>query len=432
MQFDAREAKLLAPGAHIIMDDYPGLRLKASATGRSWIYRYKSPVDGKMRQIKIGNWPALSAPAAIVKWEELKLARDGGSDPSVEKKAERVHEQAAELLQREVMKEAKYTVAKLCDDYIAGHIVRHRKPKGASEVARMFRTMLGDFGSVPAAAVGRNDAFTFLERFMDIPVQGANIRRELGAAWDYALDAGRLPDTSPNWWRLVMKGRFRSRGKAINGEKVGTAKRVLSEAELSVLLPWMPNFSRMLEDVLTLYMWTGQRGAEIVAMRGDEITEEVDGLWWTIPKAKTKNARHENAGDQRVPLIGRAVVIVKRRREREGKGYLFPNQKKTGHVDQKTVQSSVYMHQPYAQTRPDNYRPRLPVGNWAPHDLRRTSRTLLASLGCPEEIAEAILGHMKPGIVGVYNRHSYEKERRYWLSILSEHLEGFSGARGTA
>lgn len=423
MQFDAREAKLLAPGAHIIMDDYPGLRLKATVSARAWIYRYKSRVDGKMRQVKIGEWPAMSAPAAVVKWEELKQARDLGGDPSVARKEMKGQERAAELLQREAKKEAKYTVAKLCDEYVAGHIVRHRQPKGATEVARIFRTMLGEFGDVPAAAVGRKDAFSFLEQFMDIPVQGANIRRELGAAWDYALDAGRLPDTSPNWWRLVMKGRFRSKGKAIGGEKIGTAKRVLSEAELSVLIPWMPNFSRMLEDVLTLYLWTDQRGAEIVSMRGDEITEEVDGLWWTIPKAKTKNARHENAGDQRVPLVGRASIIVKRRMGREGSGYLFPNQKKTGHIDQKTVQSSVYMHQPYAQTRPDNYRPRLPVGHWAPHDLRRTSRTLLASLGCPEEIAEVILGHMKPGIVGVYNRHTYDKERRLWLMSLDDHLE---------
>jgi hypothetical protein len=30
MQFDARAAKLLAPGEHIIMTDYQGLRLKAT------------------------------------------------------------------------------------------------------------------------------------------------------------------------------------------------------------------------------------------------------------------------------------------------------------------------------------------------------------------------------------------------------------------
>lgn len=431
MLFDAREAKLLAPGAHIIMDDYPGLRIKATASSRAWIYRYKSPVDGKMRQIKIGDWPAVSAPAAIVKWEEMKRLRDAGGDPAVAKRSGRAEDKAVVQKQRAEEKEARFTVARLCEDYQAGHVERNRQSKGAKEIGRMFHKMLGDFGEMPAASVTRKDAFAFLEQFLDIPVQGASIRRELGAAWDYALDAGRLPDTSPNWWRLVMKGRFRSKGKLINGKHIGTGKRTLTEAELAVLIPWLPNFSRMLEDVVVLYLWTAQRGGEIVSMRGDEITEEADGVWWTIPKAKTKNARHENAADQRVPLIGRALLVVRRRIEQHGGGYLFPNQRKTGHIDQKTVQSSIYMHQPYAETRPENYRPRLTVSNWAPHDLRRTSRTLLASLGCPDEIGEAIIGHMKPGIIGVYNRHTYDQERRVWLQKLSD-LLGAIAVTGTA
>ena len=43
---------------------------------------------------------------------------------------------------------------------------------------------------------------------------------------------------------------------------------------------------------------------------------------------------------------------------------------------------------------------------------------------CPNEIAEAILGHVQPGIVGVYNRHHYDAERLLWLTRLSERLEG--------
>ncbi|MDD1611791.1 MAG: Arm DNA-binding domain-containing protein, partial [Methylococcaceae bacterium] len=76
MKFDARTAKSLEPGQHITFPGYPGLRLSASATVRTWIYRYKSPVDGRMRQIAIGRWPTLSFPAAIVAWESLKNQRD--------------------------------------------------------------------------------------------------------------------------------------------------------------------------------------------------------------------------------------------------------------------------------------------------------------------------------------------------------------------
>ena len=65
----------------------------------------------------------------------------------------------------------------------------------------------------------------------------------------------------------------------------------------------------------------------------------------------------------------------------------------------------------------------LPVTKWTPHDLRRTARTLLASIGCPNEVAEAIMGHMPADIVGTYNLHSYDSERRHWLTLLSQRLE---------
>ena len=65
----------------------------------------------------------------------------------------------------------------------------------------------------------------------------------------------------------------------------------------------------------------------------------------------------------------------------------------------------------------------LPVSSWTPHNLRRTSRTLLSEIGCPKEYAEAILGHMPETIEATYNAYSYDRERLLWLSKLSEKLE---------
>ena len=48
---------------------------------------------------------------------------------------------------------------------------------------------------------------------------------------------------------------------------------------------------------------------------------------------------------------------------------------------------------------------------------------MLAAMGCPDELGEAILGHVKPGIVGTYNLHKYNAERRHWLTALDTRLE---------
>jgi len=422
MQFDARAAKLLEPGRHLTIDGYPGLRLEATATARTWIYRYKSPVSGNMRQKKLGRWPAMSIAAAVVEWEVLRQKRDAGIDVAVEAKQERQAVKVAAAAAKEKAKGV-LTVADACDICVAGHIKQHRAEKGQIEIERTFRTMLGDLASKPAETVTRADAFALIESFAHIPVQAQILRRELGAAWDYCHDAGKLAENVPNWWRAILRGKLKSKGKAINGKKGGVKKRVLSPKEAGELIPWLANFSRDVDDFLTMYLWTCARGAEIGSIEAEEVSEEADGLWWTVPKEKTKNVKRAEATDFRVPLVGRAEQIVRRRLDVYPAGYLFPSYGKSGHWEQKSVQTRVYYHQPYSETTPQRVRARLKVTHWAPHDLRRTSRTFLASLGCPREVGEVILGHMLPGVEGVYNRHSYDKERRIWLQRLSEYLE---------
>jgi integrase len=424
MSFDARAAKQLSPGEHFTMPDCPGLRFEVSASTRAWIYRYKNG-EGKMRQVKLGEWPAMSANVAKVEWEKLRDLRAGGRDPAAERRADRQAERAAQE-QARAMAARRKTVRTLIEQYLERHIDRQRKAKGAAEARRMLEKVLDenpDFAQLDPTLVTRATAFNLLQGYVDTPVQAGKIRAELGAAWDHAHDAGELDEEVPNWWRQIMRGKLRSKGHVREGESIGTAKRVLNPEEIGTLIRWLPNFSRLVEDVVTVYLWTCTRGSEILSMEARDITREDDGLWWTVPKQKTKNAWRDAAVDLRVPLVGRARDIVLRRLEAVGSGYLFPSEGKSGHVEQKTISAMVWMHQPYAKTRPAYVRPRLPVSHWSVHDLRRTGRTQLAALGCSEEVAEAVLGHMPAGIVGVYNLHRYDSERRDWLMKLSEHYE---------
>jgi integrase len=420
MPFDARAAKLLQPGEHIILPEHPGLRLVATDTRRSWIYRYKSPIDGGMRQVKLGEWPALSYPDAAVAWSQARATRDAGKDASLEKRAAR--REAREIAAKGHA--GPYTVTHLVADYLSGHIDVSRKPKGRKEVRRVLENHTKPIADVPAAMLMRSQAYDLITGLLDRPVLAGMVRQEMGAAYDYGLDAGKLPENTPNWWRQIMRGKMpTTKGKKIKGEHVGAAKRVLSAQELGQLVNWLPNFSKTIADALTLYLWTGTRGAEIVAMEKAEITQEGAAWWWTIPKEKTKNLRRAGATDMRVPLVGRAREVVLRRVKQTDR-YLFPAvNKPEGHIEQKTIQGTVYAHQPYAKTRPGTTMPRLPVTRWSPHDLRRSVRTQLAAMGCPQDVAESVLGHMLPGVVGVYNLHSYDAERLDWLTKLDARLE---------
>lgn len=133
--------------------------------------------------------------------------------------------------------------------------------------------------------------------------------------------------------------------------------------------------------------------------------------------------RNPMTSDLRVPLLGRACSVVRRRRESAGEGFIFPSRGRSGHIEQKALGVAVWTHHARCELRPEWQRPRLPVADWAPHDLRRTGRTLLSALGCPGDVGEAILGHMLPGQRGTYDRHRFDAERLQWLGELGRRLE---------
>ena len=95
MSFDPRAAKLLQAGEHITFADHPGLRLEARAKCRTWIYRYKSPSDGKMKQAKLGQWPAMSYHKAVTEWEQVKTQNKAGPELDAERQQAREAQRAA-------------------------------------------------------------------------------------------------------------------------------------------------------------------------------------------------------------------------------------------------------------------------------------------------------------------------------------------------
>ncbi|MGV3655879.1 MAG: hypothetical protein ACO1N5_16870 [Noviherbaspirillum sp.] len=71
--------------------------------------------------------------------------------------------------------------------------------------------MPGKPADAPAAEIARAQAFDLLESYNDIPLQGAKLRAEPGAARDHVLDAGRLHEENA----LSSSGMARIRGRHV-------------------------------------------------------------------------------------------------------------------------------------------------------------------------------------------------------------------------
>jgi integrase len=186
----------------------------------------------------------------------------------------------------------------------------------------------------------------------------------------------------------------------------GKRSRALSDLEIGHLLRWLDSgaVSRTIADVLRLTLYTGARSGEVCSMRSRDV--DIDAKTWTRTQGKT--------GDVSVTPLSAPVVEILR--NRLGEEYVFPV--RGNPVNQKALSVALFASRQAGDA--------CPIDPWTSHDLRRTTRTGLARLGCPFEIGESILGHRLPGVAGVYNVYAYTDEMRRWLVRWAEHLAGIT------
>ncbi len=399
-----------------------GLRVACGKTGRkTFTYRYRSPeLDGKLVQIKLGTFPNISLEEARIKLRELKNQRDSGICPKSE--MERV--EAEKIKQQEALAVDKITVKDVVDYYLenyiqdkvnaSGTVIKGaRKPKGQKEVRRtLYVDVVDIIGERPATSIKKGDITRLIQGIVDrdAPVQAGSVLRELSSAFDYAIGLDFLPDEYVNPALLARNMFKKSKVKLTNNK----GKRVLSHNELFRFLKWLPEskFSKNEEGILRLTLWTGCRTGEICDLAWSQI--DFDKKTIHLIETKNGNARY-------VQLPNQAVAWLKKWQQAQGVSkslYVFPSQRSNSPILQKQLTQSTW------RMRRDGDMMEMPP--WSPHDLRRTVRTELARMGCPTEVAEAVLGHSAKGIEGTYNLHKYESECRDWLQRWANALESIA------
>lgn len=391
-----------------------GLRVSCGATGvKSFFYRYTSPLTGKLAQVKIGNFPQTSLAAARLKLHELKLLRQEGRCLASELKQDKL-QRAIEVEQAKI---PELTVQGLVELYLTERIEDRktkdgkvipgaRKPKGQAEVRR---TLYGDavksLGTRNAAEITRQDVINLINGIVarGATVQAGNVLRELSLAYEFAIGLGRFDDSFANPALLAKSSLRQTRIKLTNGR--GT--RVLSEDELAKFLKWLPGsaYTPTIKNVLRLTLWTGCRTGEVCNMAWKDVDLEKGTIH--LRETKTGIERYVQLSDQ-------AIDFLKVLRLTSDK-YLFPSQATKKPIQQKYLTENSWRLRESGQM--------LDIPHWTPHDLRRTVRTGLSRLQCPNEVAEAILGHTRGGVEGIYNLYKYDAECRKWLQVWADYLD---------
>lgn len=71
----------------------------------------------------------------------------------------------------------------------------------------------------------------------------------------------------------------------------------------------------------------------------------------------------------------------------------------------------------------------LGISDATPQDLRRTAASHMTSIGISRLVVSKILNHAEPGVTAVYDRHSYDHEKRAALDLWGARLEEIISAR---
>lgn len=450
--------KEMVPGEELADPDHPGLRVRCVAgkpsPRRVFTYRYRNPA-GALRQVEVGVLGREFTLAEIRgRWQELQRRVRNGEDPREAEKAEAAAKAAQHKAVLQERKVEELTVERVVERYLVEKVEATRKTKGALETRRMLTQLINfatwaaqqelkaapgrrrtklpkgvkDVAKVPAAAFTREMAHDLLLAYGETaPRAGGMARQELRGAWRYAIDAGFL--TGPSPFEKVPGAKDDNLG---GGGLVSHSSRDrhLEKAEVGALLRWMsePNtYSRAVRDALELVLRTGLRSGEVCGIHSSELVRRDGVLWLNIPAERMKGKKGKQKPHS-VPLVGTAEALVLARMP-EKAGYLFPSREESKPIAQKVLGVDVYACSGRSKAAVYKHRKVCPVANWAPHDLRRTARTLLAELGCPYEVAEAILAHTLPGVAGVYNRAQYDAAKVQWLTTLGQQLDGLNKAQ---
>ncbi len=178
--------------------------------------------------------------------------------------------------------------------------------------------------------------------------------------------------------------------------------RVLSDDELAAVWAAAEKMGWPFGYAIRLLILTGARREEITALKWSEITGDIIALG---------SARTKNAEPHTIPLSLPATSLLQRVPCIAGSSLVF-----TTNGNSSVSGWSRAKH---------NLDELSKVKDWRIHDLRRTVATGLQKLGVNLQTIEAVLGHTsgsRSGVVGVYQRHSFDAEKRAALDAWGAHV----------
>jgi integrase len=273
------------------------------------------------------------------------------------------------------------TFGALVNQYLDRRASERRTHKEIGRIVRRY--LLDRWASITVTDIGRADVLELVEE-----VRARSGRHAARQALTYASSvlaygcARGYGGLEINPCRMVKAG-----------DLLGTFKprqRTLTDSEIGKI--WNAADDYPAGAFIRVLILTAARRAEVANMTWDEL--DLDAGLWTLAGSRTKNGEPEEK-----PLSTLAADLLRSLPRFTGPFVL-------------TSSAGVRPFQAFTACK-CKIDERVPgLGDWRIHDLRRSVRTGLATLGVSTFIGELCIGHQQKGVHGVYDTHRYRTEKR--------------------
>ena len=395
--------KLPAKKNRYEVSDGNGLFIRVTPTGhKSWIFRYRYGDDQKPRRMTLGEYgekPLMTLAKAREVHGIAMQSLQSGIDPGAEA-----------IGQKRRHKEAP-TFQDLLEEFWDMEL--SKSPSAAERKRLVDKDAIPIWGSRKVASIKRRDAVILIDSVRErAPITANRLQGVLVRMFNFAAERG-IIDISP--LTGMRRGKEDSKSRVLSNEEIKTLWNYLDLERTD------SDIYRLTKLALKAILLTGQRPGEVAGMTWNEI----DGELWIIPAERSKT-HVEN----RIPINPMLSEIIEQARlYRTGSKFVFVSPRSPCHHHKKpdtakpketdtpisvgTMANAIRRHSTKMKIKE----------RFTPHDLRRTLRTRLAELGVSDIVAERVLGHKLQGVMGIYNRHSYDIEKRQALSLWEKLLK---------
>jgi len=356
-----------------------GLGLRVSPRGtKTWQVLYRLPGDRTKRRKDLGHFPGVSLKKARLEAARVIVESSEGKPPEV----------SDPIL-----------FAKIAEDYVQLYAKVHKR--SWEEDDRILRMdVLPVWGTRLIEDIRKRDVIALLDSLMaESKAKGAK-----------GVQVNRIFAVIRKLFRWAAS-RAIIEGSPCYGvtppARENQKDRVLTDTEIRAVWTACDSAPLNVANAIRLLIVTAQRKGEVLGMPWSEI----DGDWWTIPGARTKNRL-----THRVYLSPLAQGILERcKRADKPSQWVFPSRMK--------LTKNEPISDPSASVKEIR---RITGVDFTIHDLRRTAASHMAGLGTPRLVISKILNHVETGVTAVYERHSYDREKREaleaWALRLTEIL----------